>query len=151
MQPQENKVRALIHSSCLTLDQGEYAQYMKLFANPMRYRVVTYSPELRKEMTWLDHDTDEMKHLFKMLPQHVTLPGTFFRHAVVCETHQVEDGWRAVTSLMLTYTDLDGGSRLMAVGRYHDVIKEHDGDLLITEREVRLETRDLGPGLQVPL
>jgi hypothetical protein len=42
---------------------------------------------------------------------------------------------------------VDGGSsRLLLVGRYHDRFVEADGRWLLTERVVRLQTRQLGVG-----
>ena len=147
----ESEIKDLVFRSCLTLDRRQYNDYLELFSTDMRYRVVTYSPELRKEMVWLDHDLGEMKHLFKMLPQHVTLKGEFFRHATVYEITRSKGNCRVVTSLMLIYTGLDGISQLMAVGYYQDQIREEDGRLFIERRDVQLETRDLGPGLHTPL
>jgi len=145
------QINNLIYSSCLSLDGKDYDSYLKLFSEEMNYRVVAYSPELRREMVWLDHNFTEMKNLFKMLPQHVKLPGTFFRHSVVYQIERIEQTLKATTSLMLMYTDLNGSTKLMAAGRYHDTLSESDGALLIKSREVRLETRDLGPGIQVPI
>lgn len=151
MSVSETTVQNLIQRSCLTLDNNDYDGYLGLLSDGMRYRVVAYSEELRKEMVWLDHDQGEMKHLFKMLPKHVTLQGSFFRHVVPCSIQLGDQGWRAISSLMLVHTDLDGNSKLMAVGRYHDEFIEQSDQLRLARREVRLETRVLGPGLHVPI
>lgn len=151
MSATKGDIQDLVYASCLALDREDYESYMQLFTEDMRYRVVAYSPELRKDMVWLDHDTSEMQHLIKMLPQHVTLKGKFFRHATVYEVEHDDSAWNVLTSLMLTYTGLDGSSNLMAVGHYEDKVTEEDNQLKIDRRTVRLETRDLGPGIQVPL
>lgn len=55
------------------------------------------------------------------------------------------------SSVLLIPTDTAGNSKLFAAGYYDDVI-EPDGDALrIIERVVHLETRELGPGVYVPI
>lgn len=147
----EKQVERVVYLSCIALDAHDYDGYLSLFADELFYRVTTYSPDLRKDMVWLDHDRAEMKHLFKMLPQHVKLNGEFNRHAVVYRVEQKDEIWESVASVMLTYTDLEGSTRLMAVGRYHDMIVPGNSGFVIKGREVRLTTRDLSPGLHVPI
>jgi methanesulfonate monooxygenase small subunit len=55
------------------------------------------------------------------------------------------------TALIVTYTEPDGTSRVYAVGRYHDVVDVAAAKPLLKSREVRLETRDLGPGSHIPM
>lgn len=145
------KIRSIIYESCLALDEERHDDFLRLFAPDFRYVVRAYSPEIRKEMTWLEADRKEMEHLFQMLPQHVRLQGRFFRHATVYRIVRDESGAQAVTSLTLGYTDPDGVSKLFAVGRYLDEIIDPDGAAKIVRREVRLETRDLSPGVHVPI
>jgi len=147
----ESDVRNLVYASCLALDREDYSSYLNLFTEDLNYRVVTYSPELKTEMTWLEHDNSEMKHLIKMLPQHVKMKGKFFRHVTVYDATQHADAWEALSYLTLSYTDLDGNTKLLAVGAYEDVIKTERNELKIDSRTVRLETRVLGPGIHVPL
>lgn len=146
-----DELQSLVYSSCLALDQEDFKTYLGLFDQDMRYSVGTYSPELRKEMIWLDHDRGEMGHVFKMLSQHVRMPGSLSRHASVYTITQSEKGWQIVTRVMLHYTDPDGSTRLMAVGSYEDEVLEKDGRPLLTHRHVKLDTRDLGPGIHVPI
>lgn len=143
-------IPGLIYKSCLLLDQDDFKGYLSLYDDEMRYTVETYSPELRKDMVWLDHDRAEMSHLIKMLGQHVRLPGRFSRHANVYAVESREGGWKAVSSFMLHYTNLDGETQLMAVGRYDDEIVVKTKPLLAS-RKVVLQTRDLGPGIHVPI
>ncbi|MCC5810118.1 MAG: nuclear transport factor 2 family protein [Ectothiorhodospiraceae bacterium] len=151
MQSSNERINELICRTCLHLDQENFDDYLKLFTEEMNYRVVTFSPELKKDMVWLDHDLSEMKHLFKMLPQHVKMPGKFFRQAAVYTIEKSKQKWNSTTSFLLIYTDLDGQSRVFAAGRYNDEIVEHDQKLLISKREVHLDTRDLAPGIHVPI
>ena len=56
-----------------------------------------------------------------------------------------------MSSLVVHHTDLDGRTQTLAVGRYNDAVVNLDGSFLLSNREVVLETRDLGIGLDVPL
>jgi methanesulfonate monooxygenase small subunit len=116
---------------------------------------VAYSPEIRKEMTWLEHDRAGLLALFDLLPRHHVNHAPWHRHAVVYQVIQDEDGSvRTVSSLVVHQTlqdvgdtHVDGGStNVFAVGRYHDRFRVEQGRFLLTERTVRLETRQLGVG-----
>ncbi|MEJ2347476.1 MAG: hypothetical protein P8090_19205 [Gammaproteobacteria bacterium] len=60
------EIEELIYESCMTLDQADYGAYMDLYAPEFNYRLTAYSPEVKEEMTWLNHDRDEMADLFRM-------------------------------------------------------------------------------------
>ena len=49
-------VRDLIYRACLRLDEEDFAGWLKLCAPDFNYRIRTYSPEIRKEMTWYEQD-----------------------------------------------------------------------------------------------
>ena len=49
-------VRAFIGRTCLMLDDEDFGSFLKFCTDQFAYRVTTYSPELDKEMVWLDHD-----------------------------------------------------------------------------------------------
>lgn len=147
----ETEIPNLIYKSCLLLDQEDFKGYLTLYDDEMRYAVETYSPELRKDMVWLDHDRGEMNHLIKMLGQHVRMLGRFSRHASVYAVEGSDEKWTAISSLMLHHTNPDGETKLMAVGRYDDEIVVKNKKPLLASRKVVLQTRDLGPGIHVPI
>jgi methanesulfonate monooxygenase small subunit len=145
-------VRELIFRSCLLLDEERFGEYLDLYADEMRYRVTAFSPELRKDMVWLDLGRTDLKNLFDMLPEHVKPDGTFTRHINVCAIEQAGEQALAVTSsLVVFYTDQQGNTRVLAVGRYNDNVDASSDTPRIRSREVRLETRALGAGSQIPL
>ncbi len=53
---QDREIERLIYRSCRCLDEEDFAGYLDLCAVDFHYRITAHSPELRKEMIWLDHD-----------------------------------------------------------------------------------------------
>lgn len=144
-----------IYTGCLHLDEQRFEAWLELAAPELRYRITAYSPEIRKEMTWLDHDRRGLAALFELLPKHHVNHAQWLRHAVVYHVvEEAPDLVRAVTSLAVYHTVRDvgdvhvdaGATRVFAVGRYHDRLRLEHGRWLLAERTVRLETRQLGIG-----
>jgi methanesulfonate monooxygenase small subunit len=135
------------------LDNEQFDKYVDLCGPDYQYSITVYSPELRKEQVWLQHNRSELIGLFKMLPQHVRMPGRFFRQVSVYDFGELSDRntVEAKSSLVVFYTEPEGVSRLFAVGRYHDRISVKDGIQVLLSRTVSLDTRDLSPGAHVPL
>ena len=87
-----------------------------------------------------------------MLPEHLQKSGRLSRHVSVYTIEpEGENRYAIVSSLVVHHTDLDGRTQTLAVGRYNDAVVNLDGSFLLSNREVVLETRDLGIGLDVPL
>lgn len=139
----DRAIERLIYSSCLALDREQFTDYLELLAPEFQYVIKTYSSELRREMVWLDLDRTGIEGLFATLPNHVRFQGSLLRHATVYAIDVDPPGARAraVTSVTVIHTDLNGESRLMAAGRYHDAIDLGADRPLLRERVVRLETR----------
>jgi methanesulfonate monooxygenase small subunit len=157
--PSRAELRAAIedtlYTGCLLLDEQRFHAWLELAAPELRYRITAHSPEIRKEMTWLEHDREGLIALFELLPKHHVDHAQWQRHAVLYQV--VADSpteVRTVTSLVVHHTVLDvgdvhldaGKSRVFAVGRYHDKYRLHDTRWLLSDRTVRLETRQLGIG-----
>ena len=153
MAASDDTVRNLIYRSCLLLDDENYGGYLNLCSSEFTYKIIAYSPEIRKQMTWMEHDRKEMSDLFGMLPKHVRMPGEFTRHANVYMIESEENDKHALvtTSVIVMYTDLDGVSRVFAVGRYCDTVDVSGEIPLLEVREVRVKTRDLSPGSHIPI
>lgn len=148
----DDELRALVHRSCLCLDDSDWAGYLELCAENFGYRITTYSPELRKDMVWLEQDRAGMTDLFGNLENHVTLNGRFMRHAnVALIERDNESTAQLTTTLLLVHTDLEGVSKLFVAGRYNDVIDTSGNRPLLQKREARLDTRDLGGGTHFPI
>jgi len=144
--------KELVALSCLLLDEEKFDQYLGLFIPESRYSIRAYSPDLRKDVSFLDLDYAEMEVLFRNLPRHVRLPGRFLRLAngTVVESN---DGTQLsiTTAVLVAHTDLEGVSRVFATGRYRDKVAAVDGKARLIEREVRVDTRQFGPGSHIPL
>jgi methanesulfonate monooxygenase small subunit len=150
----DSAVRGLIYRSCLRLDEGDFPGWLDLCAPELRYTITAYSPEIRKEMTWLDHDRDGMEGLFKMLPKHNSDHSPLTRHASVYVVDLNEEGNEAtaITSVVVYKTAMDGGATdLFAVGKYFDTVNLEGEVPLLAGRNVRLDTRELGIGSHFPL
>jgi len=145
-------ITRLIYASALKLDAEDFKGFLRHCGESFRYVIKAYSPELGKEMTWLDHGRKGMQDLFAMLPQHVRMKGRFKRHVSIYSVELQEDGSvKAHSSVLLIHTDPQGCSRLFAAGQYLDVI-DMGGDMpRLAERVVQLETRELGPGMHIPV
>ena len=149
----DGDIGALVYRTCLLLDAERFDDYLALCSADFRYRVKADSPELGKEMTWLDLNRNELADLLENVANHVRLPGRFTRQATVYTIERDDDGAEALvtTSLIVVYTDLDGVSRLFASGRYLDTVALAGPAPQLASRTVWLDTRDLGPGSHVPL
>jgi methanesulfonate monooxygenase small subunit len=150
----DRAVRELVYKSCLLLDQNDFKGWLDLCAPDFHYTIAAYSPEIRRDMTWLDHDMEGMSGLIRLLPKHNSDPTPLTRHASVYTVESDEGGReaRVVTSVVIFATSLDGGvSQLYAVARYHDTVDLSGETARLRRRVVRLETRGLGIGKHWPL
>lgn len=147
-------VEAIIYEGVLALDERRFGAFLAGTTPDFRYRITAHSAELRKDMTWLEHDRKGLAALFELLPKHHVSGAAWLRHAVLYSAHREYDEVHTVTSLAIHHTVVDtvdahvegGSSRVFAVGRYHDRFRLWNGDWLLAEREARLDTRQLGLG-----
>lgn len=149
----EQDIRELVYRSCMALDREDFAEFLALCAPEFHYEVTAYSPEIRKEMTWMEQDFEGMRALLKMVPQHLRRTGSLHRHVSIYRVDRTPQNgaYGVLSSFQITHTALDGRSSLFAVGRYHDRVILSGDALLLLERRAHLETRDLGIGLHVPI
>ena len=144
-------IEELIYRSCLALDAREYKAFLGMCENDFRYTIATYSPEIRRDMVWLDHDRKGMETLFGNLPKHNSDHSPLTRHATVYTVEIDGNLANVVSALQVFRTLLDGGAtELFAVGRFHDTVKLDGADAKLARRLVKLETRLLGYGHHVP-
>jgi methanesulfonate monooxygenase small subunit len=149
---QRQAIEELVYRSCLALDAKDYKAFLALCDEDFRYTIATYSPEIRREMVWLDHDRKGMETLFTNLPRHNSDHSPITRHATVY-TVDLDSSRNAsvVSALQVFRTQLDGGAtELFAVGRFHDTVKLDGASPRLARRLVRLETRLLGYGYHIP-
>jgi methanesulfonate monooxygenase subunit beta len=145
-------IARMVYATAVKMDAEDFKGFLRQCTEEFRYTIRTYSPELGQEMTWLDHNRKGMQDLFAMLPQHVRMKGRFKRHVTVYSVDRDQDDRaRAHSSILLVHTEPDGTSKLFAAGQYEDVIDLSGDTPRLHQRVVRLETRDLGPGMHIPV
>jgi methanesulfonate monooxygenase subunit beta len=146
-------VEELIYRSCLFLDEKDFKGYLELCDEQFRYTISAYSPEIRKDMIWLDHDKNRLATLLNQLPRHNSDHSPITRHATVYtlryDATKQEAG--VVSALQVFRTALEGGAtELFAVGKYVDTVRMKEGRPLLLRRVVKLDTRMLGIGYHIP-
>lgn len=143
---------ALIARACLALDEEDFGAFLACCAPDFGYTVRVHSPELRKWTTWLAQSRSELEGLYAALPEHLRRRGRLLRHlgpTIVDDLGGSE--CRAVTSFVVFHTDADGRTHAWAAGRYRDRVSLQGERAQLAEREVVLDTRDLGAGSHVPI
>ncbi len=148
-----NAIQETIYESCLLLDDKNFNGFLDLCDDGFRYSITAQSPEIRKDMTWLDHDKKGMQTLFTQLPRHNSDHSPITRHATVYKMSIDESKNEAnvVSAVQIYKTDLDGGATtLFAVGKYVDTIKLNGSKPKLAKRVVKLDTRMLGIGYHIP-
>ncbi len=146
-------VEEFIGNTCELLDQEQFSQFLSECTEEFSYRVSTHSPDLGKDMVWLDHDRNGFESMIRMLPEHVRIDASLSRHAIVASMTRIDASSAAVrTKLSVFQTDLNGTSSVLAIGTYRDVVDISEPEKpKLKQRELRLDTRELGPGVHVPL
>jgi methanesulfonate monooxygenase small subunit len=149
---QRQAIEELVYRSCLALDAKDYKAFLALCDEDFRYTISTYSPEIRKEMVWLDQDRKGMETLFTNLPRHNSDHSPLTRHVTVYTVDSDPSGNLSVVSALQVFkTELDGGAtELFAVGRFYDTVKFNGAGAKLARRMVRLDTRLLGYGYHIP-
>lgn len=138
----------------MLLDDKKFSAYLDLCDPAYVYKITAYSPEIRKDMIWLEHDKAGMQGLFTNLPKHNSDQSPLTRHVTVYTVKEDAAARQAevVSALQVFRTTLDGGAtELFAVGKLHDKISLADAGPKLLSREVRLQTRMLGFGYHIPL
>lgn len=150
----DKTVRELVYRSCILMNQMDFAGYLGLCAPDFRYKISAYSPELRKDMIWKDYSRQEFAQHLDLVPKHVSDPSALTRMPTVYFISYSDDGKqaKAVSGVQIFKTSPDGGAtHLWGIGMLHDVIELETTEPHLLRREVRMETRELGAGSQIPV
>lgn len=146
-------IEELVYNTCMTLDEQRFTDYLNLCEDDFRYTITTHSPEIRKDMVWLDHDKKGLQTLLTQLPRHNSDRSPLTRHATVYSVAIDDSGKEAdvISALQVFKTDLDGGATaLFAVGKYLDHVSLAGDKPKLAKRVVKLDTRMLGIGYHIP-
>lgn len=142
----------LVSRACAYLDEEDWSGFLNLCDPSFCYRITVRSPEIRREMVWFKENFAGLEAMFKVTPEHLRRIGSLFRHTAIGSIEATGERVAIVRStFQCIHTDMDGRSRLMAVGRYIDEVGDTVEGLRLLNRETRLETRDLGVGSHVPI
>ena len=148
---QRQKIEELVYRTCMALDDRDFKGFLELCDDGFRYKVTAYSPEIRKDMVWLDHDKKGMETLFTQLPRHNSDHSPLTRHATVYTVKMNGTQAEVVSALQVFRTALDGGAtELYSVARLVDTVKLDGGEPKLAQRVVKIETRQLGFGSHIP-
>jgi methanesulfonate monooxygenase subunit beta len=150
-----------IYRATLALDDQKWDAWLDLCADDFNYAIKSFSPEINKDMTYLEHDRKGMKSLLDLLPKHNTDHSPLRRHTCVYAVDLSDDDTKAtaVSSFVVYQNMLDGQnshidageSRLFLVGKYYDTLKIEGGKARFVERIVRLDNRRLDKGSHWPI
>jgi len=157
----ERAVEDVIYRACLLMDDEKFMEWLALCAPGFNYRITTYSPEIRKSMTWYEQDVTGLKGMIEMLPKHNTDHGRLTRHLTVytVDVDRSKSEAKATSSFACYRTMLDGinshidagESQLFLIGRYHDRFRIGEQGPRFLERNVVLDTRRLDKGSHYPI
>ena len=146
-------VAEVVYRVSMLLDSSDFAGFMAQCDETFHYRITAFSPEIRKEMTWLEHDHAGMQLLFKNLPKHNSDKSLLTRYPTVYTVSFNDDGTRAdiASGIQVFRTTLDGGAtELFAVGKMFDQILLDAAGPRLLDRHIKLDTRMFGIGFHIP-
>ena len=156
-----NAVRETIYKATLALDDQKWEEWLDLCDDDFHYAITAFSPEINKDMIYLQGSRRDMSTMMKMLPKHNTDHSPLKRHTSVYTVDVAPDekSATAISSFVVYQNLLDGinshidagESRLFLVGRYYDTFKLDGGKPRFVKREVRLENRRLDKGSHWPI
>ena len=150
-----------IYRGSLALDDLQWDTFLSLCGDPFNYVVKSFSPEINKDVTYMQHDREGLKLLLDLLPKHNTDHSPLRRHTSVYTVDVAADGLtaKAVSSFVIYQNMLDGEnshidsgeSRLFLVGRYLDTLTLQPDGARFAERLVRLDNRRFDKGSHWPI
>ena len=66
-----------IQRTCFLLDKEDFKGFLELCSPNFQYKITAFSPEINKEMIWMDEDYESIKNLFLMVPNHLRKLGSY--------------------------------------------------------------------------
>ena len=156
-----NTVRDTIYRATLLLDDQKWDQWLELCDDSFHYAIKSFSPEINRDMIYLQGTRKELATMVKLLPKHNTDHGRLTRHATnyTVELDPSLNEAQATTSFACYRTMLDGinshidsgESQLFLIGKYYDRFRLGEDGPKFSERNVFLDTRRLDKGSHYPI
>lgn len=135
-------IEDVIRKGCWYLDKEMYGEWLDLFAETGRYEVVAYSPEIRKEMTWMRQDRAQLANLLhKELPNHIREDATRAHMVMAISIESTGDSPLALSRFAIFKTNARGETGVYATGFYEDTFVNENSVWKIAKRKVLLDTR----------
>ncbi len=153
-------VRETIYRSTIFLNSQNWMGWLEHCDPEFRYAIRSWSPEINRDMTYLELDRKGLESMVKLLPKHNTDHSPLTRHTSVYTVDVNGDATaKAVSSVVVYQNMLDGinshidagESRLFLVGKYLDTFKLENNKAAFLSREVRIENRRLDKGSHWPI
>lgn len=142
-----------VYRACMAMDAKQFGAFFALCDDAFHYVITAHSPEIRKDMIWMEQDRKGLETLIGNLPKHNSDHSPISRHVTVYTVDLSADGSEAkvVSGLQVFRTALDGGAtELYAVGKMFDTVRLKPAGACLSERRIHLDTRMLGIGYHVP-
>ena len=76
-------IEEVVYGAALTLDASDFAGFLALCDDDFRYTIGAYSPEIRRQVSWLDAGKADITTLFETLPRHNSDHAPLTRHVTV--------------------------------------------------------------------
>jgi hypothetical protein len=70
----------LVYRSAELLDESLWNEWLALCDDSFVYKIVAHSPEIRRDMIWLEHGLQGMLNLVDLLPKHQSDRSRLTRH-----------------------------------------------------------------------
>ena len=157
----ERKIEKLIYQAGLALDENNWADWFELCDDSFFYSITSFSPEIRKDMTYFSGDKKELTGLMDMLPKHNTDHSPLHRHTSVYTIDVADDckTAKAVSSVVIYQNMLDGSTRIWTQAKADFLSLESTSDKFVIDGgkpkfvnlETKIENRRLDKGSHWPL
>lgn len=146
------EVWAAIQELADHLDNERFDEFLGGCSDELSYRIVTSSPELGKDMTFMDLEGDEMETLLSTVRDHVRPPDKLLRHTDR-PSMQTLDGAKVASSTKVSIFHVTGSGepKIYALGHYQDVFSLTEAGPVLLARDVVLASRRFAFGSHVPL
>lgn len=147
----EQAVRDVVALTAARLDREDLVGWLELFDEGAEYEITTFSPEIRRPMSWWKSERPALEKLIKELHRHVRDPAR--RLHLLGPISIVLDAARAGAEVPFAIyrTMPSGETQLYVVGRYEDSLIRKSGEWLYVSHRAILETRLLDAHTHLPL
>lgn len=134
------------------LDDERFDRFLDRCRPEINYRIVTNSPDLGQDMTFMDLEGDELSTLLGTVEQHVRPSDKMLRHTSKPMIQSVDGSLVSCqTKVVIYHVDGSGDPGIYAIGRYDDAFIVTEAGPMLLRRDVVLTSRRFPFGSHVPL